>query len=267
MDWDGNNNNNNSSSSLRNFVSLAENSSLGFLYDFNHSIDHHHFPSNSAGALLMGDGHPHPEAHLGILAGFGNSHPHHLPSSSNDPKKKKLRGDQLELLERSFQEEIKLDPDRKLRLSRELGLQPRQVAVWFQNRRARWKAKQLERLYDVLKMEFDAVSREKLKLQEEVLRLKAMVGDAMPNEKQASAVGQTEISGEATAESDRQSNELLRCSTATQLMMSNPKGASRHHHHHDLVSEPGDQLSNVHEGFGTATAMNAYWVGGLPSYP
>lgn len=83
-------------------------------------------------------------------------------------KKKRLTSDQLDSLERSFQEEIKLDPDRKMKLSRELGLQPRQIAVWFQNRRARWKAKQLERLYDALKQEFDVVSVEKQKLQEEV---------------------------------------------------------------------------------------------------
>ncbi|KAL2250713.1 UNVERIFIED_CONTAM: putative homeobox-leucine zipper protein ATHB-51 [Sesamum indicum] len=86
-----------------------------------------------------------------------------------DPKKKRLSTEQLESLENSFQEEIKLDPDRKMKLARELGLQPRQIAVWFQNRRARWKGKQLERLYDALKQEFDAVSREKHKLQQEVI--------------------------------------------------------------------------------------------------
>ncbi|KAK6140095.1 hypothetical protein DH2020_026093 [Rehmannia glutinosa] len=84
-----------------------------------------------------------------------------------DPKKKRLSTEQLESLENSFQEEIKLDPDRKMKLAKELGLQPRQIAVWFQNRRARWKGKQLERLYDALKQEYDAVSREKHKLQQE----------------------------------------------------------------------------------------------------
>lgn len=83
-------------------------------------------------------------------------------------KKKRLSSDQLESLENSFQEEIKLDPDRKMKLAKELGLQPRQIAVWFQNRRARWKAKQLERLYDSLKQDYDVVSREKQKLQDEV---------------------------------------------------------------------------------------------------
>lgn len=87
---------------------------------------------------------------------------------SHMEKKKRLTSEQLDSLERSFQEEIKLDPDRKMKLSRELGLQPRQIAVWFQNRRARWKAKQLENLYDALKQEYDAISEEKQKLQEEV---------------------------------------------------------------------------------------------------
>lgn len=83
-------------------------------------------------------------------------------------RKRRLSIDQIESLERSFQEEIKLEPKRKMRLAQELGLQPRQVAVWFQNRRARWKAKQLERVYCALKQDFEAVSREKLKLQQEV---------------------------------------------------------------------------------------------------
>lgn len=91
-----------------------------------------------------------------------------LDYDNNQDKKKRLTSEQLEALENSFQEEIKLDPDRKMKLAHELGLQPRQIAVWFQNRRARWKAKHLEHLYDTLKQEFDAVFREKQKLQEEV---------------------------------------------------------------------------------------------------
>ncbi|KAL3642647.1 hypothetical protein CASFOL_013462 [Castilleja foliolosa] len=116
-----------------------------------------------------------------------------------DAKKKRLSNEQLESLENSFQEEIKLDPDRKLKLAKELGLHPRQIAIWFQNRRARWKGKQLERLYDALKQEYDAVSREKLKLQQEVLALRTILKDQVAK-KQVSA-GYTEISGEETVES------------------------------------------------------------------
>lgn len=81
----------------------------------------------------------------------------------------------VRLLEKSFEEENKLEPERKSQLASKLGLQPRQVAVWFQNRRARWKTKQLERDYDHLKSaydsllsEFDCIRKENDKLKAEV---------------------------------------------------------------------------------------------------
>lgn len=61
------------------------------------------------------------------------------------------------MLERSFKEENKLEPERKSKLAKQLGLQPRQVAVWFQNRRARWKNKQVEHDYDRLKASYDSL--------------------------------------------------------------------------------------------------------------
>ncbi|KAE9450023.1 hypothetical protein C3L33_18082, partial [Rhododendron williamsianum] len=72
-------------------------------------------------------------------------------------KKRRLSVDQVKALEKNFEVENKLEPERKVKLAQELGLQPRQVAVWFQNRRARWKTKQLERDYGVLKASFDAL--------------------------------------------------------------------------------------------------------------
>ncbi|EOA21946.1 hypothetical protein CARUB_v10002440mg [Capsella rubella] len=112
-----------------------------------------------------------------------------FPNSNNNEmmKKKRLTSGQLASLERSFQEEIKLDSDRKVKLSRELGLQPRQIAVWFQNRRARWKAKQLEQLYDSLRQEYDAVSREKQMLHEEVKKLRAILREQGLSKKPLSA--------------------------------------------------------------------------------
>lgn len=90
-------------------------------------------------------------------------------------KKRRLSTDQVRSLEKSFEVENKLEPERKMQLARDLGLMPRQVAVWFQNRRARWKTKQLERDYDVLtadynrlKTDYDAVLTEKKKLQMKV---------------------------------------------------------------------------------------------------
>ncbi|KAG4975353.1 hypothetical protein AAZX31_11G246700 [Glycine max] len=72
-------------------------------------------------------------------------------------KKRRLSVEQVKALEKNFEVENKLEPERKVKLAQELGLQPRQVAVWFQNRRARWKTKQLERDYGVLKANYDAL--------------------------------------------------------------------------------------------------------------
>ncbi|KAL6179418.1 hypothetical protein ACLB2K_050933 [Fragaria x ananassa] len=72
-------------------------------------------------------------------------------------KKRRLSLHQVKALEISFEVENKLEPERKVKLAEELGLEPRQVAIWFQNRRARWKTKQLERDYSVLKADYDAL--------------------------------------------------------------------------------------------------------------
>lgn len=90
-------------------------------------------------------------------------------------KKRRLSVEQVKALEKNFEVENKLEPERKVKLAQELGLQPRQVAVWFQNRRARWKTKQLERdygllkaNYDALKVNFDALQRDNDSLLKEV---------------------------------------------------------------------------------------------------
>ncbi|XP_074274529.1 uncharacterized protein LOC141598694 [Silene latifolia] len=90
-------------------------------------------------------------------------------------KKRRLSAEQVELLEKSFDEENKLEPDRKVELAKQLRLQPRQVAIWFQNRRARYKTKQLEKEYGSLKasydrlvVDFDVLSKERDNLQNEV---------------------------------------------------------------------------------------------------
>ncbi|KAM0035598.1 putative transcription factor homeobox-WOX family [Helianthus debilis subsp. tardiflorus] len=93
-------------------------------------------------------------------------------------KKRRLTGDQVRFLEKSFESDNKLEPERKIQLAKELGLQPRQVAIWFQNRRARWKNKQLEKDYDdlqesynKLKANYENLVKEKEKLKSEVEEL------------------------------------------------------------------------------------------------
>lgn len=75
-------------------------------------------------------------------------------------KKRRLNIEQVKTLEKHFELGNKLEPERKMQLARALGLQPRQIAIWFQNRRARWKTKQLEKDYDLLKRQFEAVKAE-----------------------------------------------------------------------------------------------------------
>ncbi|KAF7818714.1 putative homeobox-leucine zipper protein ATHB-51 [Senna tora] len=145
MDWNG---------SMTPFVPRAE-SSLSFLYNYNYNYNYTPYPPHQD----MEVRHP----------GWTERH------GKQETKKQRLRKEQIDLLERSFEKEKKLDGERKMKLSMEVGLQPRQIAVWFQNRRARWKAKQLEHLYDDLKHQFDVMYQEKNKLQQEVMKLKAMV--------------------------------------------------------------------------------------------
>lgn len=81
----------------------------------------------------------------------------------------------VHLLERSFESENKLEPEKKTQLAKKLGLQPRQVAVWFQNRRARWKTKQLERDYDLLKASYESLLTDYNSVAKENERLRAEV--------------------------------------------------------------------------------------------
>ncbi|XP_010446568.1 PREDICTED: homeobox-leucine zipper protein ATHB-16 [Camelina sativa] len=119
----------------------------------------------------------------------GNNHNHHHMGLSE--KKRRLRVDQVKALEKNFELENKLEPERKTKLAQELGLQPRQVAVWFQNRRARWKTKQLEKDYGILKSQydslrhnFDSLRRDNDSLLQEISKIKATInGEEEDNNK------------------------------------------------------------------------------------
>ena len=88
-----------------------------------------------------------------------------------DKNKKRFSEEQIKSLESMFATQTKLEPRQKLQLARELGLQPRQVAIWFQNKRARWKSKQLEREYSALRDDYSALlcSYESLKKEKHAL--------------------------------------------------------------------------------------------------
>ncbi|KAG6498787.1 homeobox-leucine zipper protein HAT5-like [Zingiber officinale] len=96
----------------------------------------------------------------------------------HNESKRRLTADQVRFLENSFELDNKLEPQRKARLAKALRLKPRQIAIWFQNRRARWKTKQLEKdyealrsIYETLKVDRDCLIKEKEDLETEVLSL------------------------------------------------------------------------------------------------
>ncbi|KAF8019394.1 hypothetical protein BT93_G0157 [Corymbia citriodora subsp. variegata] len=89
-------------------------------------------------------------------------------------KKLRLSKDQSAVLEESFKEHNTLNPKQKLALAKQLGLRPRQVEVWFQNRRARTKLKQTEVDCEYLKRCCESLTEENRRLQKEVQELRAL---------------------------------------------------------------------------------------------
>ncbi|KAG8056054.1 hypothetical protein GUJ93_ZPchr0001g31849 [Zizania palustris] len=90
------------------------------------------------------------------------------------PKKLRLSKEQSRLLEESFRLNHTLTPKQKEALAIKLKLRPRQVEVWFQNRRARTKLKQTEIECEYLKRCFGSLTEENRRLQREVEELRAM---------------------------------------------------------------------------------------------
>ncbi|CAN6847908.1 unnamed protein product [Brassica oleracea] len=110
--------------------------------------DHHHLTQKTLATTNMND-----HDQLGEEDNLSDDGSHMMLGE----KKKRLNLEQVRALEKSFELGNKLEPERKMQLAKALGLQPRQIAIWFQNRRARWKTKQLERDYDSLKKQFDVL--------------------------------------------------------------------------------------------------------------
>ncbi|XP_062169210.1 homeobox-leucine zipper protein HAT5-like [Alnus glutinosa] len=142
-------------------------------------------------------------------------------------KKRRLTVDQVQFLEKSFEVDNKLEPERKTQLAKDLSLQPRQVAIWFQNRRARWKTKQLEKDYEVLqasydslKADYDNLLKERNELKAEVVLLtdKLLVrekesGSFEPSETKKSSSSQEHLQNPVAAESVSEGEEVSKVST------------------------------------------------------
>ncbi|KAL6495598.1 hypothetical protein OROGR_030161 [Orobanche gracilis] len=115
--------------------------------------------------------------------------------------KRRFSDEQIRSLEVTFESETKLEPRKKAQLAKDLGLQPRQVSIWFQNKRARWKTKQIEKDYGLLMddynslaSQFECLKKEKQSLLIQLQKLKNGV-EGKSNEK---TQGHHHIHDEAT---------------------------------------------------------------------
>ncbi|KAI4355286.1 hypothetical protein L6164_004075 [Bauhinia variegata] len=172
--------------------------------------------------------------------------------SPADMRKKKCNNqrrfsdEQIKSLESMFETETRLEPRKKLQLAKELGLQPRQVAIWFQNKRARWKSKQLEQDYSILRANynsllsrFDAVKKEKQALLIQLQKLNDLI--QKPQE-QIQRCAQVKAANSMDSESENGDN------TKCQPELNPSPSMERSEHLHGVLSD--DDSSIKAEYFG-----------------
>lgn len=141
-------------------------------------------PNSTVSSFQMGPGSHSTSGDKRQRDNNSNSNHHELERACSrasdeedgDTTRKKLRlsKDQSALLEESFKEHNTLNPKQKVALAKQLNLRPRQVEVWFQNRRARTKLKQTEVDCDFLKRCCESLTEENRRLQKEVQELRAL---------------------------------------------------------------------------------------------
>ncbi|CDY69290.1 BnaAnng29920D, partial [Brassica napus] len=193
-------------------------------------------------------------------------------------KKKRLQLEQVKVLEKSFELGNKLDPERKIQLAKALGMQPRQIAIWFQNRRARWKTRQLERDYDSLKKQFDSLKSDNdsllahnKKLLAEVMSLRNKdYNEASIIKREAEASwsnnGSTENSSDINLEIPRETT-TTHVNTIKNLFPSSIPSSTHHqdHHHQNNEMVQEESFCNMFNGIDETTSAG-YWGWSDPNH-
>ncbi|NP_001302850.1 homeobox-leucine zipper protein HDG11-like [Brassica napus] len=103
--------------------------------------------------------------------GSGSGSQQHHDGSETDRKKKRYHrhtAQQIQRLESSFKECPHPDDKQRNQLSRELGLAPRQIKFWFQNRRTQLKAQHERADNNALKAENDKIRCENIAIREAI---------------------------------------------------------------------------------------------------
>ncbi|CAH8344345.1 unnamed protein product [Eruca vesicaria subsp. sativa] len=124
--------------------------------------------------IFCGDGEEEAEEMTERVVCSRVSYDHDDEEGVSARKKLRLTKQQSALLEESFKAHSTLNPKQKQVLARQLNLRPRQVEVWFQNRRARTKLKQTEVDCEFLKKCCETLTDENRRLQKELQDLKAL---------------------------------------------------------------------------------------------
>mmetsp|Transcript_26106 Transcript_26106/g.42775 ORF Transcript_26106/g.42775 Transcript_26106/m.42775 type:complete len:349 (+) Transcript_26106:397-1443(+) len=73
----------------------------------------------------------------------------------NNKKLDRLRGEQVQVLIQEFEMNNRLNGKRKLELAQRLELHPRQIQVWFQNKRAKLRVKDTHKQYEKLQKTYE----------------------------------------------------------------------------------------------------------------
>ncbi|GAQ81475.1 homeobox protein [Klebsormidium nitens] len=98
-----------------------------------------------------------------------------------EDKKKKLPKDQVKELEAMFQSGYTGAPEGRSAIGKKMCITERQVAIWFQNRRARQRSKQLGNDFEMLKKDFRMVFLENQVMRKELAELRARVAETDPS--------------------------------------------------------------------------------------
>ncbi|KAH0907328.1 hypothetical protein HID58_039155 [Brassica napus] len=184
--------------------------------------DHHHLTQKSPTTTNM-----HDQDQVGEEDNLSDDGSHMILGE----KKKRLSLEQVMALEKSFELGNKLEPERKMQLAKALGLQPRQIAIWFQNRRARWKTKQLERDYDSLKKQFDVLKSDNDSLLANNKKLHAELVALKKQDRQESAKIKREIaeaswSNNESTENDNNNSDINHVNMIKDLFPSSIRSAT-----------------------------------------
>ncbi|KAF8106221.1 hypothetical protein N665_0145s0035 [Sinapis alba] len=269
----------------------------GFMFQQLHEDNSHHLPSPTSlpscpPHLFYGGGGNYMMNRSMSFTGVSSDH-HHLTQKSptttnmiNDQdqvgeednlsddgshmmlgeKKKRLSLEQVMALEKSFELGNKLEPERKMQLAKALGLQPRQIAIWFQNRRARWKTKQLERDYDSLKKQFDVLKSDNDSLLANNKKLHAELVALKKQDRQESAKIKREIaeaswSNNESTENDNNNSDINHVNMIKDFFPSSIRSATTTttsaHIDHQMVQDQG--FCNMFNGVDETTSAS-YWT-------